>query len=71
MRAGDELTRALVTARVKEQERYGDSPAGMRATAAALRQSAAEMMDSNDREAMLRVAAGFEQRADTAYRRPR
>lgn len=71
MQAGDELTRALVTARVKDQERYSDSPAGMRATAAGLRQSAAHMVDSNDRDAMLRVAAGFEQRADAAFRRPR
>ena len=54
---------ALIVARRKADERYADSPAGMLATAANLRHRAAEMTDDNDRDAMIRVAAGYEERA--------
>lgn len=47
----------------KEEERQADSPLGLLATAAELRRRAAEMEDSNDSDTMLRVAAGYEQRA--------
>lgn len=69
MAAGDEPAKALITARVKEQERYWDAPVGMQATAAALRERATKMVDSNDREAILRLAEGYDQRAgDTLLR---
>lgn len=53
----------LIVARRKAHERYADSPAGMLATAAHLRHRAAEMTDDNDRDTMIRVAAGYEERA--------
>ena len=61
---------ALVAARRKAEERYAASPVGMRETAAYLRRSADAMQDSNDRDAMLRLAAGYECRAEEAFRRP-
>ena len=63
-----EENRAIAVARRKAEERYRESPAGMRAAAAELRRSAIEMTDTNDRDAMLRVAAGYEQRSTGAQR---
>lgn len=64
-----EETRALLAARLKSEERYADSAPGMQAQAVQLRRRAMEMKDSNDRDAMLRLAAGYEQRANAALRR--
>jgi hypothetical protein len=47
------------------------SPNGLQATARELRARAREMADSNDREAILRLAAGYGQRANDALRRLR
>jgi hypothetical protein len=66
-----EPNRAILAARVKSQERYADSPPGLQATAAHLRARAGDMEDSNDRAAMLRLAAGYEQRANDALRNER
>lgn len=66
-----ELNRALVVAERKAEDRYGDSPPGMRATAAQLRRQAGDMTDRNDRDTMLRLAAGYEERAAAALRRMR
>jgi len=41
----------------------------MHATAAELRASAGKMEDANDRDAMLRLAAGYARRAEDAARR--
>jgi hypothetical protein len=57
---------ALVAAQRKAEARYWESPAGMRATAAELRRTAIEMTDRNDCNAMLRLAASYERRADDA-----
>lgn len=62
---------AVVVAQRKAEERYAASPVGMRETAAYLRRSADAMQDSNDRDAMLRLAAGYECRAEAAFRHPR
>lgn len=64
-----ELNRALVIAERKAEDRYADSPPGLRATAAELRRQAGAMIDRNDRDTMLRLAAGYEQRAARALRR--
>jgi hypothetical protein len=61
-----EETWALLSA---SAERHANSPPGLRATAADLRSKAIKMTDSNDRDAMLRLAAGYEQRANEALRR--
>jgi hypothetical protein len=45
-------------------ERAENSPAGMREAALGLRQRAAQMPDSCDRDAMLRLAAKYEGRAN-------
>jgi hypothetical protein len=63
-----EESRALLEARIKSQELYAESPPGLQATAANLRAKAGEKEDSNDRAAMLRLAAGYEQRANDALR---
>ena len=60
---------ALVLAERKADERYAASLAGMQATAAELRRGAVLMRDSNDREAMLRIAADYDQRANAILRR--
>jgi hypothetical protein len=65
-----EVLQAFREQSLKSEQRYSDSVAGMQATAATLRRSASEMMDSNDRDLMLRLAAGYEHRADVALRRP-
>ena len=66
-----ERNKAIVLARLEEEQRYKDSGAGMQVKAAALRQRATQMGDSNDRDAMLRLADGYEQRAKGALRRPK
>lgn len=63
---GEQRHKALLIARAKEEERRADSPLGMDATAAQLRRAAQDMVDSNDRDAMLRLAAGYAQRAARA-----
>lgn len=63
--------RAHVAAQQKAEERYANSSLGLLATAAELRRAAEGMRDSNDRDAMLRVAAGYEQRAVDVERRLR
>jgi len=60
---------ALIAARQKEEDQRADSAAGMLATAAQLRHSAGGMTDSNDRDTMIRVAVGYEQRAAGVLRR--
>lgn len=60
--------RALVAAERKAEERYWNSPGGMRTRAAELRRASVEMIDSNDCDAMRRLAAGYEQRANEALR---
>lgn len=52
-------------------ERAENSPNGMRQTARELRESAAAVQDSCDRDTMLRLAAEYERRATDAERRPR
>ena len=64
-RAGNE---ALVAAKREANERYPDSPTAMLAAAAELRRNASDMGDSNDRNAMIRLATAYEQRADDAVR---
>jgi hypothetical protein len=44
-------------------ERAKNSPDGMRETARGLRQRALQMPDSNDRDAMFRLATEYERRA--------
>ena len=58
-----ELNKALIAAKLEKEEQHAQSAAGMRAMARALRKRATQMLDGNDHEAMLRVAAGYEQRA--------
>ena len=48
----------------KAQERFASSPGGMVETAAYLRRSARNMQDTNDRDAMLRLATEYERRAE-------
>ena len=64
-----EENQALREQRLKSEEQYSDSVAGMQVAAASLRRNAAEMIDSNDRDVMLRLAAGYERRADAALQR--
>jgi hypothetical protein len=64
-----EETRAAFVARLKSEERQAASPKGLQASAAELRSRARQMADTNDRDAMLRLAAGYEQRANKALRR--
>ncbi|HWE73078.1 MAG TPA: hypothetical protein VG328_07955 [Stellaceae bacterium] len=69
MRANERLDYwALLPAQYKAQEQYAQSASGMRAKAIELRHTAAAMGDSNDRDLILRLAAGFEQRVDNASR---
>jgi hypothetical protein len=53
----------------RKADEYEETPWGMRATAAELRLGAAGMVDTFDRDLMLRLAAAFEQRATDALRR--
>jgi len=64
-----EENRTMLEARHKAEERHANSPPGMHATAAELRASAGKMEDANDRDAMLRLAAGYARRAEDAARR--
>jgi hypothetical protein len=48
----------------KTQDRFRDSPEGMRTIASELRSDVRDIRDGNDQTAMLRLAAAFEQRAD-------
>jgi len=64
-----EENRAMLEARHKAEERQANSPPGMQARAAELRARAGEMEDTNDRDAMLRLAAGYVRRAEDAARR--
>src|SRR5689334_23205339 len=64
--AEGEQTAALVAAERKADERIAASPLGMRATASELRRKAHEMKDRNDQDAMVRLAAHYEERADEA-----
>lgn len=67
MAKAPEPTKALIAAMLKEEDQDGRSPAGLRATAAGLRQRASRMADSNDQQTMLRIAAGYEHRAGMRY----
>jgi len=58
-----ELRRAMDVGFRKASERAQNSPEGMRQTARQLRQNAAQMRDSCDRDAMFRLAAEYERRA--------
>jgi hypothetical protein len=62
---------ALLKAQHKAAEKYAESAAGMQARAVHLRSEATAMTDTNDRDVMLRLAAGYEQRAANALRRQR
>ena len=68
-KAHREVTRADLEARHKAEARFADSDLGMRATAADLRRRATEMVDSNDRDVMFRLALDYEKRADDALGR--
>jgi hypothetical protein len=61
-----ERRKVMAIAFNKASERAKDSPHGMRQTARALRENAARMPDSRDRDMMLRLAAGYERRAKNA-----
>ena len=61
-------TRAAAEAWRKSQARFAESAGGMQAAAAQLRVDADAMIDGNDRDTMLRLAAGYEQRAAAALR---
>ena len=63
-----ETSQALRDA-IHHDARFMDSSQGMHATADELRRAARQMLDSNDRAAMLRIAAGYEQRAEDMSRR--
>jgi len=63
-----ELRRAMDAGFRKASERAKNSPEGMRETARLLRQNAAQMRDSCDRDAMLRLAAEYERRASDGER---
>ena len=60
--------RAIVAAERKAEEKHEESAFGMKAKAAELRRRAVSMADSNDRNAMLRVANGLERQADEVHR---
>jgi hypothetical protein len=60
---------AFAAAQRKEDERHAASPAGMRETASYLRRTADSMLDSNDRETMVRLAVGYERRAEEGFKR--
>ena len=55
----------------RASERVKNSPDGMRQTARELRQSAASMPDSCDRDMMLRLATEYERRAENGEHRRR
>lgn len=67
-RVFQEQTRAAIETLHTAQARFADSPMGMRAAAAELRLAALDMIDSNDRDLMVRLAVGYEQRANAALR---
>jgi hypothetical protein len=48
----------------RASERHENTPEGMRATAKGLRDRARDISSAGDRAAMLRLASGFEARAD-------
>lgn len=62
-------TQMLAAAKRKAEENYINTPRGMYVTAEELRHDAGHMLDSNDRDAMLRIAVGYEQRAGDVERR--
>ena len=64
-----ERRRAMDGAFRRAFDRAKNSPDGMRETARGLRQRAARMYDSRDRDTMLHLAAEFECRATDAERR--
>jgi hypothetical protein len=66
-----ERRKILDAADRRASERVKNSPDGMRETARGLRASAARMPNNGDRDAMLRLAAQYEHRAQDAERRPR
>lgn len=66
-----EQRKATAAAFRRASERAETSPDGMRQTARELRESAAAIPDSCDRDMMLRLAAEYERRATDAERRPR
>jgi hypothetical protein len=55
---------------IKANDRFHNSALGMKTTARELRSGAEHMADSNDRDAMLRLAAAYERRAGDVERRP-
>ena len=63
LKADREKSKADLQARHKAEARFAESASGMQALATRLRRDADAMADTNDRDAMLRLAAGFEQRA--------
>jgi hypothetical protein len=60
---------AVLAAQRKADEKYAQSALGMHAAATQLRRDAGAMSDSNDRDAMLRLAASYDQRAGLSQRR--
>lgn len=63
-----ELRRVMDAAFRRASERAKNSPEGMRGTARQLRQNASQMRDGCDRDAMLRLAAEYERRANHGER---
>jgi hypothetical protein len=55
---------SLQKAHDRVAERTRNSPEGMRITAQDLRKRAREMRNATDRDAMSRIASGYERRAD-------
>ena len=66
-----ERRKAAAAALRRAAQRAQTSPSGMREMAQELRDSAAAIPDSCDRDMMLRLAAEYERRAAEAERRPR
>lgn len=64
------LRKVMDDAHRRGEERVQNSPSGLRSTAQGLRDRAGKTKNTGDREAMLRLAAGYEQRANDLDKRP-
>ena len=63
-----ERRKVMDAASHRHSERVKNSPDGLRETARELRRNALQMPNSGDRDMMLRLAAGYERRAEDAER---
>ena len=59
-----EENRAAIAARQVSEERFRDSAPGLLETARELLFRASQMTDTNDRNTILRMAAGYQRRAE-------